>query len=211
MTAFSAREAIKAAALRLLEERPLREITVKDIVQECGVNRNTFYYHFRDIPALLEDLITDQADRIIAAQGPALSLADWARRLIPDRILLTLVVNRIVWFVALEGDFSGIFDILLACLVPAALLALILLGEWLTARELMGGGDIKLLFALALYLSWAQLLLTLLAGCLLGLVFAALLGKKRDAAVPFGPFLALGGLFTVSLGAPLIRWYFGLF
>ena len=141
----------------------------------------------------------------------ALSLADWARRLIPDRILLALVVNRIVWFVALEGDFSGIFDILLACLVPAALLALILLGEWLTARELMGGGDIKLLFALALYLSWAQLLLTLLAGCLLGLVFAALLGKKRDAAVPFGPFLALGGLFTVSLGAPLIRWYFGLF
>ena len=76
MTDFSAREAIKAAALRLLEERPLREITVKDIVQECGVNRNTFYYHFRDIPALLEELITDQADRIIAAQGPALSLAD---------------------------------------------------------------------------------------------------------------------------------------
>ena len=76
MTAFSARKAIKAAALRLLEERPLREITVKDIVQECGVNRNTFYYHFRDIPALLEELITDQADRIIAAQGPALSLAD---------------------------------------------------------------------------------------------------------------------------------------
>lgn len=76
MTAFSAREAIKAAALRLLEERPLREITVKDIVQECGVNRNTFYYHFRDIPALLEELITNQADRIIAAQGPALSLAD---------------------------------------------------------------------------------------------------------------------------------------
>ena len=76
MTAFSAREAIKAAALRLLEERPLREITVKDIVQECGVNRNTFYYHFRDIPALLEELITDQADRIITAQGPALSLAD---------------------------------------------------------------------------------------------------------------------------------------
>ncbi len=76
MTASPAREAIKAAFLRLLEERPLREITVKDVVQECGVNRNTFYYHFRDIPALLEELITDQADRIIAAQGPALSLAD---------------------------------------------------------------------------------------------------------------------------------------
>lgn len=70
----AAREALKAAFLRLLEERPLREITVKDIVQAGGVNRNTFYYHFKDIPALLEELVTDQAERIIAAQP--LSLAD---------------------------------------------------------------------------------------------------------------------------------------
>ena len=71
-----AKEALEATFLRLLEERPLREITVKDIVQACGVNRNTFYYHFKDIPALLEEIIMDQADRIIAAQGPAASLAD---------------------------------------------------------------------------------------------------------------------------------------
>lgn len=73
---MNARDALKAAFIRLLEERPLRDITVKDIVQSCGVNRNTFYYHFKDIPALLEEIITDQANRIIAAQGPALSMAD---------------------------------------------------------------------------------------------------------------------------------------
>lgn len=72
----SAKDAVKASFLRLLEERPLRDITVKDIVQDCGVNRNTFYYHFKDIPALLEEIITDLADQIIASQGPALSLAD---------------------------------------------------------------------------------------------------------------------------------------
>jgi len=71
-----AKESIKRSFLRLLEERPLREITVKDIVGACGVNRNSFYYHFKDIPALLEEIITDCADAIIAAQGPALSLAD---------------------------------------------------------------------------------------------------------------------------------------
>ena len=76
MTASPAREAVKAAFLRLLEERPLREITVKDVVQSGGVNRNTFYYHFKDIPSLLEELVTDLAERIIAAQSPALSLAD---------------------------------------------------------------------------------------------------------------------------------------
>ena len=70
----AARAAVKEAFLRLLEERPLREITVKEVVRECGVNRNTFYYHFKDIPALLEEIILDCADRIIAAQGLAPSL-----------------------------------------------------------------------------------------------------------------------------------------
>ena len=45
--------AIKATFIKLLNERPLNRITVKDIVEECGVNRNSFYYHFEDIPALL--------------------------------------------------------------------------------------------------------------------------------------------------------------
>lgn len=70
------REALKASFLALLEARPLRDITVRDIVQACGVNRNSFYYHFKDIPALLEEAVTEEMERIIAAQGPVLSLAD---------------------------------------------------------------------------------------------------------------------------------------
>ena len=73
---MTAKTAIQNSFLRLLEERPLREITVKDIVEDCGVNRNSFYYHFKDIPALLEEIITGQAEQIIAAQSPALSLVD---------------------------------------------------------------------------------------------------------------------------------------
>ena len=97
MTTSSTRESLKSALLRLLEERPLREITVKDLVQSCGVNRNTFYYHFKDIPALLEELVADQADRIIAAQGPALSLADCletAARFALERRQAVLHINQ---------------------------------------------------------------------------------------------------------------------
>ena len=100
---------------------------------------------------------------------------------------------------------------LTSCAVPAALLALVLLAEKLMGREVMGGGDIKLLFVLALYLSWAQMLLALLAGCLAGLAFAALAGQKRGTAVPFGPFLAAGAAVAVYFGDPVIQWYFGLF
>lgn len=148
---------------------------------------------------------------IFAAVLLAVSLTDRAKRIIPNGLLLALLANRIVWFFAWKEDASVVFEALKALMVPAVLLALVLLGERLTRRELMGGGDIKLLLALACYLSWAQLLLALLAGCIFGLISALLSGQKGGTAIPFGPFLAMGALAAVTLGGPLIRWYFGLF
>ena len=50
---------------QLLEEKPYNKITVRDIVDSCQINRNTFYYHFHDIPELLENTIKKDADDII--------------------------------------------------------------------------------------------------------------------------------------------------
>ena len=55
---------IMASFLKLLEERPVNRISVKDIVEDCGINRNTFYYHFTDIPALVEEIIKAEVDGI---------------------------------------------------------------------------------------------------------------------------------------------------
>ena len=141
----------------------------------------------------------------------AVFLTDTAKRIIPNRLLLALAVNRVIWFFLLGEQPAAALDVLKACAVPAVLLALVLLAEKLLGREMMGGGDIKLLFALALYLSWAQLLLALFIGCVAGLVFAAAVRQKRGTAMAFGPFLALGALATVCFGDGLITWYFGLF
>lgn len=59
------RRAIKETFLNLLEERPLGDITVKDIVEKCGINRNSFYYHYQDLPALMEEIIKEEAEDII--------------------------------------------------------------------------------------------------------------------------------------------------
>ena len=56
---------ISDAFWQILEEKPYNRITVKDIVDRCQVNRNTFYYHFEDIPSLTEYTIQDWADEII--------------------------------------------------------------------------------------------------------------------------------------------------
>lgn len=59
------KRAIKDTFIELLNEHPLSQITVKDIVLKCGINRNSFYYHFHDVPSLIEEIITEEMDRII--------------------------------------------------------------------------------------------------------------------------------------------------
>ena len=48
------KRAMEAALKKLLLEKPLTKITVSDITEECGMNRMTFYYHFKDIYDLVE-------------------------------------------------------------------------------------------------------------------------------------------------------------
>lgn len=61
------KKAIRSAFLTLLEEKPLKQISVRDIVETCGINRNTFYYHYQDIPQLLESIVSEEADRLVMA------------------------------------------------------------------------------------------------------------------------------------------------
>ena len=59
------KRAIQSAFRELLNEKKLGKITVKDITDRCGINRNTFYYHYQDIPALLEEVCANEVDRLI--------------------------------------------------------------------------------------------------------------------------------------------------
>ena len=44
---------LAASLKKMMQKTPFDKITVKDLVKECGVNRQTFYYHFQDIYELL--------------------------------------------------------------------------------------------------------------------------------------------------------------
>lgn len=59
------KRAIQSAFLELLDQRSLSRITVKDITDICGINRNTFYYHYQDIPALIEEICSDAVEQIV--------------------------------------------------------------------------------------------------------------------------------------------------
>jgi leader peptidase (prepilin peptidase)/N-methyltransferase len=81
-------------------------------------------------------------------------------------------------------------------------------------REAMGRGDLKFLAAIGAFLGWRAVLFSVFAGSLLGsLVGLAtmLIGKRVwSAKLPFGPYLALGGLIWMFFGQALLHWYLGL-
>lgn len=55
------KRALAASLKKLLEKKPLDKITILDITEDCGVNRQTFYYHFQDIYDLIEWIYTSES------------------------------------------------------------------------------------------------------------------------------------------------------
>ncbi len=75
----------------------------------------------------------------------------------------------------------------------------------------MGFGDVKLAAVLGALLGWQALLVALLASFVLGSiggVISRILGGNR--LIPFGPYLALGGLLALFYGQSLVQWYLGM-
>ena len=57
------KRALEASLKKLLLEKPLNKITINDITEDCGVNRMTFYYHFKDIYDLVDWILTEDATK----------------------------------------------------------------------------------------------------------------------------------------------------
>lgn len=59
------KNAIMVCFLELLNKKSLDKITVKDIVEKCDINRNTFYYYYKDIYDVLEDVFNEENKKVI--------------------------------------------------------------------------------------------------------------------------------------------------
>jgi leader peptidase (prepilin peptidase)/N-methyltransferase len=139
-----------------------------------------------------------------------ITLIDLELRLIPNKITLPAAVAAVVAGVILDVSFvpeqliagaaAGGFFLLAAILYPRG----------------MGMGDVKLAGMLGLYLGRAvapAIFIALIAGVLVGAIVIARVGARagRKTAVPFGPFLALGGLVALFVGDGLVDAYLDRF
>ncbi len=62
------KRALVVSLKRLLGQKPLAKITISDITEDCGINRMTFYYHFKDIFDLIEWACEDEARAALAGK-----------------------------------------------------------------------------------------------------------------------------------------------
>jgi leader peptidase (prepilin peptidase)/N-methyltransferase len=155
------------------------------------------------------DLLEFAVAVVFLAALVAITVIDLRHQIIPDAITLPGVVagllasfatDRIAWVESVCGILLG----------AGLFVAVILL-----SRGGMGGGDLKLGAMLGAFLGWQALLVALFVAVMLGgLSAVALLASGRLArkdAIPFGPFLAIGGAVALFWGEAVLAWYLGGF
>jgi len=161
-----------------------------------------------------------------------LAVTDLRARILPDKVNLTGGILGLAWSgVVLVGDGTSLWlsnrmfdfppparvlsvaDSLIGAAVGAGILWLFAEGYFrLRGHEGMGLGDVKMMGMAGTFLGAKAVLLTIMAGAVLGsvlgLAFMLFQRKSGDYELPFGLFLAAGALLTVFYGPPFIAWYF---
>jgi leader peptidase (prepilin peptidase)/N-methyltransferase len=139
----------------------------------------------------------------------AVTLTDLERRVIPNKILLAGGIAAVA--IAVATDPGSLPERVVAAAAAGGLL----LAAALAYPRGMGLGDVKLAAVMGLFLGRAvapALLIALLAGSLVGLAMIARHGAAaRKQAIPFGPFLAFGGVVGLLAGEELTDWYLATF
>lgn len=139
----------------------------------------------------------------------AVTLTDLERRIIPNKILVVAAVLAVA--IAAAGDPGSLPERAIAAAAAGGLL----FAAALAYPRGMGLGDVKLAATMGLFLGRnvaAAILIALLTGSLVGLAMIARDGAgARKKAIPFGPFLALGGVVGLLLGDQMVDWYLGTF
>ncbi|HBA71391.1 MAG: peptidase A24 [Geobacteraceae bacterium GWC2_55_20] len=142
-----------------------------------------------------------------------ITFIDIEHQIIPDEISLPGIIIGFVMSFFLQGH--NWLNSLLGILLGGGSLLLVAYGyQWLTGKEGMGGGDIKLLAMMGAFLGWKSIPFIILASSLVGSVVGVsiMLLQKKDSklAIPFGPYLAFGAVLYIFYGRPLIEWYLNL-
>ncbi|MEL7401637.1 MAG: A24 family peptidase, partial [Pseudomonadota bacterium] len=140
----------------------------------------------------------------------SLTMIDIDHQLLPDSMTLPLMWLGIV--ANLNGVFVSLEEAVLGAIFGyLSLWSVYWLFKLLTGKEGMGFGDFKLLAALGAWMGWQALpliiILSSLVGAVIGIAGILIMGRDRNVAIPFGPYLAIAGWIALIWGETLTQAY----
>ncbi len=138
----------------------------------------------------------------------AMSGIDMDHKLLPDQLTYSLLWAGLLF--NLLGGFATLQDAVIGALAGyLSLWSVYWLFKLATGKEGMGYGDFKLFAALGAWLGWQLLPLMIIVSAVTGLVLGggAMLLRKSDKQIPFGPFLAIAGWLAMFFGAHWVDVY----
>jgi leader peptidase (prepilin peptidase) / N-methyltransferase len=143
----------------------------------------------------------------------ALTAIDFDTQLLPDDITLPLLWAGLLFNMA--NTYTSLNDAVLGAIFGYLVLWLVYWAfKLITGKEGMGYGDFKLLAALGAWLGWQMLpliiLLSSLVGAVVGISLMMVLKHGRNIPIPFGPYLAGGGLIALFWGQTITQGYLQL-
>lgn len=191
-------------------------LILRGLCRDCGASISSRYFIVELLTGVLTLLVIKTGGVNVATAFHllllwaliAVTFIDFDFQIIPDEIsvggtLLGLAVSFLLpigFNGALTGALlgGGIFFVI-AILYPGG----------------MGGGDIKLMAAIGAFLGWKLVLLTIITGSVIGAVVGIFsmiaFGKTRKDKLPFGPFLAIGAIISMTWGEEILRMYLALY
>ena len=89
------KQAIRMSLLKLLEEKSIDKVTVKDICELCEINRNTFYYYYSDVYQVVEDIMRLETELSLSEDLSAETLYEEYL----NRYHLVLEYKKAVWHI----------------------------------------------------------------------------------------------------------------
>jgi len=138
-----------------------------------------------------------------------LSLVDLEIQEIPDGFIIYGIALWALMLPLMAEPVKALWQGLLSgVLIGGGILLVSLVMDKVLKKESLGGGDVKLLFMVSLYMSPIAALINLVLACVVGLLFVVALKREK---IPFGPSISLASFATVLMGEQIAAWYLGLF
>ena len=180
----------------------IKNVSISIIVLTAGILFYVWRVHAGQLMITIKDVLYILCMIILLV----IAVVDWNTYEIPRGLNVCILVLGLI---RLGLDYHNWSQYIIGFFAVSGFLCLL---YWVSGGTWIGGGDVKLMAAAGLLLGWKEILVALVAGCVLGSIIhiMSMILCNKDRTLAFGPYLSLGIVVAMIWGEQLASWYLSL-